>query len=153
MAAEFVTVLSKSPLGITLDLDTSEWLNKAAPGMVPVTRVIKSKLPPVTLRGTAYRQGIDPPPFMIGGYAPTQVPKAFWDQWMKTHGDFGPLLDGFIKVAANLDEAQGVAAEMIDDRGMNPRLLQSGDPRTANLGSRGVSNPTIADEQTAKFAA
>lgn len=152
MAAEFVTVLSKSPLGITLDLDTSEWLNKAAPGMVPVTRVIKGKLPPVTLKGTAYRQGIDPPPLLLNGYASTQVPKAFWDQWLKTHSDFGPLLDGFIKVSPSLADAPAVAADSLDDRGMNPRLIE-GDTRTANLGTRGVSNPTVADEQVAKFAA
>lgn len=146
---EFVTVLSKSPLGIVLNLDVSEWLNKSSPGMVPVTRIAAGKLPPVTLKGTAYRQGFDPPPLNIGGYVPTRVPKAFWDQWLKTHGDFGPLIDGYIKVAATADEAEGIAAEMVNDRGMNPRLLQDGDPRVRAI-SPGI---TTADEQKTKFAA
>lgn len=144
-----VTVLSKSPLGITLDLDTSVHLNKDAPGMVPVTRVVKGQFPPVTLKGTGWRQGIDPPPITIDGYVATQVPKDFWDAWLATHKDFGPLMDGFIKSAPSMEAAKKIAREHESDLGMNPRLAQENDPRTRAI-SPGIE---IADEQRKKFAA
>lgn len=148
MAAEFITVLSKSPLGITLDLDTSVWINKDVPGMVPVTRVVKGKLAPVTLKGTAFRQGVDAPPITIDGYVATQVPKDFWDAWLATHAEFGPLLDGYIKPAATMDAARRIGREREADRGMNPRLIE-GDERVRNINGPGVTAPTVFDNKAA----
>ena len=146
-----VTVLCKMPTGITLDLDQSIWVNKDQPGMVPVTRTIKAKLPPVTLKGAAWRRGIESPPITIDGFTATQVPKAFWDEWIARNGldtetPFGPLLDGYIMAAPTHEAAQKMAREHETNRGQNPPLMEN-DPRTRGLGV------DTADEQKAKFAA
>jgi hypothetical protein len=128
----------KMPTGITLDLDQSIWVNKDQPGMVPVTRVVKGKLAPVTLRGTAWRRGIDSPPITIDGYVFTQVPKVFWDEWIARNGldtehPFAPLVDGYIICAPTLDAAQKMSRERESDLGQNPPLVER-DPRTRVLG-------------------
>ena len=135
MAGETVLVGTKMPTGIALNLDTTLWMNKDQVGASPVTRVVKSKHPEVTLKGTAYKQGIEPPPITIDGFVFTSVPKDFWDEWLATHADFGPLLDGYIIAAPTKDAASKMAREQEKNLGHNPRLVES-DPRVRGTGAK-----------------
>jgi hypothetical protein len=89
MAVETVLIACKAPGGLVLDLDRYE---VAGPN-VPV-RVIKSELPPVTLKGWAHAWG--KPDTTEGGYALTPVPAAFWNAWYERNKGCSLLVDKII---------------------------------------------------------
>lgn len=128
MAADtdFVRVGCKMPNGVILNLTRYEIVNKEH----GVIQREGDDRPTVTLKGNAVKVGM--PDLSIDGYVFTKVPKAFWDEWLKTHADSSLLRDGYIKAAASLDQAKGLAADHAKERGMFPRLTEK-DERTRAL--------------------
>ena len=106
--------------------------------MVPVTRVEKGKFPPVKLKGTAWRRGIDNPPVIVDGYVWTEVPKDFWDAFIAQKGlgtpyPFAPLVDGYIITAPTTEAAKKISRERENEPGQHPPLIEN-DPRTRGTG-------------------
>lgn len=127
MAGDVVFVGCKMPNGVELNLDRYEVLNQEQ-GTV---RLVKSKVAPVTLKGNSVKFGA--PDLSIYGYVYTPVPKEFWEEWLKHHAESSLLADGFIKPAASMNHAQGIAREHEKERGQFPRLTEN-DPRIKSLG-------------------
>lgn len=136
--ADVIYVGCKMPNGVVLDLDKYEVIDERT-GTV---RTIKSKIPPVRLKGNAVAFG--KPDISIDGYVFTPVPLEFWTEWLKSHSDLSLLADGYIKAAPTMEAARKIAREHEAERGQFPRLVPDGDERT-----RGLDVET-ADEQKAK---
>jgi len=102
-SGEFVTVFSKLPLKLTLQLSHRETTMQAGLGMEarPV-EIAKKYGEKYIINGTAEYRGADmlgwTPPFKSFGFAVTRkvVPKAFWEAWCKEHHDFDALVNGFL---------------------------------------------------------
>lgn len=128
MASDVIYIGCKIPTGIVLDLDHYERISENTGAL----RTVKGKLPPVTLKGDAYKFGVTNP-LNIDGYVFTPVPVEFWDEWVKLHADSSLLADGLLKPAATLDAGRKIAREHEKERGLNPRLVEK-DPRIRATG-------------------
>lgn len=130
-----VAVACKMPNGCILDLDRYEKTNDK--GDVRLVRGSKR----VTLKGWARRA--EQPITTIGGYAITAVDADFWEEWSKTHADFGPLVDGLIFAMPTFERAKSRALEQEKE----PAMYAPADPkadRTVSTASDDRGNPIIA---------
>ena len=88
-ARNMVLVGCKHPAGVVLNLDhyvrTNETTNDVRRAYGKMT---------VTLKG--WSKPFNQPDNTAGGYALTEVPADFWDQWMQEHPDFSMIEDGTI---------------------------------------------------------
>ena len=94
--ADTVMVACKAPNGLVLDLDAYEVSERDQR-----VRVIKSKMAPVTLKGWSVPFGI--PELTTGGYALTEVPTAFWDEWWARNKDSSSLIEDKIILPPHKD--------------------------------------------------
>jgi hypothetical protein len=115
-----VYVGCKLPNGVVLDLDRYVPINDRGD-----IRLEKSKLPPVTLKGWAFRVGIDAPLVSPGGYVFTPVPREFWAEWIKRNGEGDLIASQMIIFGDTMDAAQGKAV----DRAELVRVFRGAIPR------------------------
>lgn len=104
--SDTVSVGCKMPNGVVLNLDHYEIIDKARGA---VRRIDGGAS--VTLKGVAYKLGKEMPPFVVGGYAITQVPKDFWEAWLVSHKDSSLLNDGLIYAEPTEANARDRSAE------------------------------------------
>lgn len=122
-AGGVVYVGCKLPNGVVLDLDRYVPINDRGD-----VRLEKGKLPPVTLKGWAFRVGIDAPLVSAGGYVFTPVPGEFWEEWIKRNGEGDLIASQMIIFGETMDAAQGKASE----RGELVRVFRGAIPSKAD---------------------
>jgi hypothetical protein len=149
--AKFVTVASKMPMNIELQLCAPRTARVTGQfGSVEETVFIKHGAVHV-IRGTAYPE-LKPPkgfpkrPDMIedekGGYALTPgVPAEFWEKWLEENRDTEMVQNGMIKAQSDLDSLAADAAEHADrDSGLGA-LNPDGDRRNPKPANSSITAP------------
>jgi len=137
MATSKDTVLvgCKIPNGLMLELDTFiKQTEQVIGGGVRESRIAARTGETFRLNGPAVPFGQRPTFDIKGGYAFTEVPKLFWEQWSKNHKDL--LSTKQIIVAETADGLLGQARDFKDLKsGLQPLRREGKDPRFPRLPS------------------
>jgi hypothetical protein len=88
--ADTVLIACKAPNGLVLNLDRSEKTDERGG-----SRIIRGAMT-VTLAGWSHAFNEPDPTRGQGGYAFTQVPTEFWDEWFKINADSSFIADKII---------------------------------------------------------
>jgi hypothetical protein len=138
-ARKMVTIGCKHPNGVVLNLDKYERMSTDPNNLQvlrqdgPATFMLKGYAMPATPKEIrAWQRQPNAADRIEGGYALTQIPADFWEQWLKTHGDFPMLRDRTI-IGPHSDML-GKARDMEAVEAMNRPVPESGkDPRAPGV--------------------
>jgi hypothetical protein len=106
-----VTVACKLPNGLILQLWEMQDQHEASPTGTRTIQKARKKGEPVKLAGCALKFGQVPEVPMPGGYALTQVPADFWEEWVAQNQDADVLLNRIIFAHPTFDAASKQAQE------------------------------------------
>jgi hypothetical protein len=122
-SAATVTVACKLPAGLILQLWEMKDQHESSPTGTRTIQKAQKKGEPIKINGCALRFGQVPEFPMPGGYALTQIPADFWEEWLAQNQDSDAVQNRIIFAHDSADKASTQARAQAKEKvksGMEP---------------------------------